>query len=124
MILQNLTLEILPHLKNSREEALTLIKKLETPSEEIMAKYSEEEIMQKLRELRSSVEEAIKVEEIIRSSQNRVSDEDFKSRLNLLKDFINKVVEPKYCGNLQEAIHDLMQKAIIEQDNQEKRRHQ
>jgi hypothetical protein len=28
---------------------------------------------------------------------------------------MNKVIEPKYCGTFQEAIQDLMQKAVEEQ---------
>jgi hypothetical protein len=119
MILQNFSLELLPLLSASREDALTWIKKLETPSEEIMAKYSEEERIKKLRELHSVVEEAIKTEDSIRSIQNPVSDENFESQLNLLKEFMNKVVEPNFSGNFQEAIHDLMRKAI-EQQNKNK----
>jgi hypothetical protein len=80
--------------------------------------------MQKLKELRSGVEEATKLEGYIRSIQNRVSDEDFKSRLNIVKEFTNRIVEPKYRGNFQQAIRDLMQKAIKEQEKQEETKNQ
>jgi len=124
MILQNFSREMLPLLKESREEVLTWIKRLEKPSKEIKAKYSEEERRRRLRELRSAFEEATNVEDNIRSIQNRVSDEDFKSWLNIVKEFTNRIVEPKYHGNFQQAIQDLMKKAIIEQENHEGAKHQ
>jgi hypothetical protein len=36
--------------------------------------------------------------------------------MRLLAEFAEKIVQPYYAGNLNAAIHDLIYKAVIEQD--------
>ena len=90
------------------------VPKLENPTEDIKAKYSQKERDQFLKEIHDlrKDSEALK-NEIVRDSQP-LRDEEFREAMKLTKEFMDKVV-PKYPGGWREAIMDLMRKAVKEQ---------
>jgi len=90
------------------------ISELENPSERSKEKYSPEQRTQFLRELhnlRSDCEKSgINARDKIQDIEEKV-----RVRVNLIQEFIKKVVEPKYSGDWNVAFMDLMRKAVEEQ---------
>ncbi len=121
LILQNFLAQIAPILE---EQATSLITKIKNPTEETKNKYSEAKRKEILRISQDALSYSQRIKaEHTREKEMTVDEETFRNRFKLLKEFMDKVVEPKYSGMFNEAILDLMQKAINEQDNQEGRKH-
>lgn len=90
------------------------ISELENPSERLKEKYPPEQRAQFLRELHN-LREACEKSGI--NARNKIQDieEEVRVRVNLIQEFITKVVEPKYSGDWNVAFMDLMRKAVEEQ---------
>jgi hypothetical protein len=117
MITNNIIMEIAESIK---EMSTCYISSLQNPTEEGEAKYSPQEREQLLKELQNGVVELEKMEKRSVNHQKVISDSVFQERLNLTKEFIEKVVEPKYSGNWEKAFFDLMRKALAEQKTEGK----
>lgn len=91
------------------------ISELEEPSESVRNKYSAEQRREFLEQFRSLKEEWMRLETDIANEDNYWK-ERYGEMINLGMEFAKKVVEPCYNGRFNEAIEDLMRKAIEEQD--------
>jgi hypothetical protein len=110
LTMRNLSVEFL---KTTQELLEPWISKLENPTEEINAKYSQEEQKQFLKDFHDGRKELETIRaEIARDSQ-RITNEEFAELMKLTMEFMNKVV-PKYSGGWREAMMDLMRKAVEE----------
>jgi len=113
MVTNAVIMEIASIIKDQSE---SVVSRLKNPTEEIEATYSPQEREQFLKELQNGLAELEKLEKDTANNQQKlVSDDAFKEWLNLTKEFVEKVVEPKYSGNWKRAILDLMKKAVEEQ---------
>ena len=104
----------------AKEQSESLVLRLENPTEEIEAKYSPQEREQFLKELQKGLFELEKIEKNSAKQQELDSEVAFQERLDLTKEFVEKVVEPKYSGNWDRAILDLMKHAVEEQKAEDK----
>ncbi len=113
ILLQTVALELI----SSVEELAKLpIAQFENPTEEIKTKHSQAEREHFLRELRLLQGEAEKIKTDITSNKERlIVQEQLKIQLNLIQEFLTLVVEPKYSGNWNEAVMDLMRKTVEEE---------
>lgn len=92
------------------------ITKLENPTEDIKAKYSQKEREQFLREFYDAQKALEKIKaDMARDKQQVISKEEFRTLLSLTQEFMDKVV-PRYHGGWREAFTDLMRKAVEEQN--------
>lgn len=99
------------------EQFQDYITRLENPSEDISKKYSPPERKKYLKELANNLSDIKKFKSNPFFKKQDISDEKFTKLLSLTKEFTEKIVEPKYAGRMDEAIQDLMRKAIQEEEN-------
>ena len=98
------------------EQSQDYITRLENPSEEINKKYSPPERKKYLKEISNNLSDIKKLKSNPFFKKQDISDEKFNNILSLIKDFTEKIVEPKYAGMMDKAIQDLMRKAIQEEE--------
>lgn len=90
------------------------IGELKNPSESVKHRFSPAQRKQFLREF-AELREQCKKKGIDAPVATQALKERLSSRVNLAKDFMEKVVEPDYAGNWDAAVMDLMRKAVEEQ---------
>jgi len=91
------------------------VTELERPSRSVEEKYSPEKRQGFLRELGSLQEQLIRIETGM-TEEDKFLKEKYEQMIKLSLEFTNKVVDPCYNGRYNEAIEDLMRKAIEEQN--------
>jgi hypothetical protein len=89
------------------------VTKLETPTEDIKAKFSQEEREKLLKEIQDLHKESEELKNDIMRDNHPVSNEEFQKMVSLTQEFMIRVV-PKYPGGWKEAMTDLMRKSVAE----------
>lgn len=111
LVLQNITKELSTFAK---EQVKDLISRLENPTENMKTKHSSDDRKQLLEQAHGLAEEINAIN--LSVSKIKINENELKAYLNLIRDFLDKIVQPKYSGNWNRAITDLMRKAIEEQN--------
>ena len=116
-ILQKSSLDLLSYAK---EEAESLISRLENPTEEMKQKYSSQDRENILKQVKNQVKQMEKITtNLTGDKENRITEQKVRAEMIFINEFMEKVVELNYGGNFRGALRDLMKRALEEEKKQD-----